>query len=149
MSKTNQPRGAQAEGIRLSHSRSQAIVDGDLVDVTEASKMHRIKSPVDLTRAVYERCVVVPSNHTGTQNAPERLDEILWALSHCISNADDGDTSTLCFSYQVMDFQTGRYVDVRIRAIGTTGDFGETVAAVMLFEEDPNAWRRLACASSA
>ena len=67
--------------VIFSYSRSQAIEDGVLVDVTEMAKEAGIKLSTALTRAVYEQYVAVPPEMTGTQDERGRLWDIVWMFS--------------------------------------------------------------------
>lgn len=62
-----------------SYSRSQAIEDGYLVDVSETAREAGIRFPVALTRAVWDAYVEVPPKAEG-QDEAGRLWDVLWML---------------------------------------------------------------------
>jgi hypothetical protein len=67
--------------VIFSYSRSQAIEDGVLVDVTEMAKEAGIKLGTAITRAVYDQYVAVPPELDGMQDESGRLWDILWMFS--------------------------------------------------------------------
>ena len=67
-----------------SYSRSQAIEDGVLVDVSEMAKQAGIKYPVVLTAGVYADYVRVPKALKGLQDESGRLWELLWMYAWAV-----------------------------------------------------------------
>ena len=63
-----------------SYTRSEAIADGVLVDVTETAKMAGLKCPVALTCFAHKRYVLVPSDATW-QDESRRLWDVLTMLA--------------------------------------------------------------------
>src|SRR5712692_8787925 len=72
------------------YTRTQALEDGVLVDVSETAREAGIKFPVALTAAVWGQYVEVPEGVTG-QDEAGRLWDILW-MFRCAAARFDGDT---------------------------------------------------------
>lgn len=139
-----------------SYSRSQAIEDGVLVDMTDyttdgfqrnryggASTLVRqagFKYPLAVTRAVYDRLIILPDNYHGYQDVTGRFWDILTCLWNAIKRSDA--------YYDRVSF--GVYVRAvnnngsdahqpkleQLKAILGSGDNGELVFTVMFPEED-------------
>ncbi len=75
--------------VIYSYTRSQAVADGVLVEVTKTAQEAGIKFPVFITRAVFEQYVAVPPNVSG-QDEAGRLWDILWMLRYAIQRSRSG-----------------------------------------------------------
>jgi len=75
--------------VIFSYTRSQAVADGVLVEVTKTANEAGIKFPVFITRGVFEKYVAVPPNITG-QDEAGRLWDIVWMLRFAILRARPG-----------------------------------------------------------
>lgn len=75
--------------IVYSYSRTQAIADGEQVDVSQVAGEAGIRFPVFLTRTVFQAYVAVPPKVTG-QDEPGRLWDIVWMLRLAIVRARPG-----------------------------------------------------------
>lgn len=116
-----------------SYSRSQAIADGILIDVTTTAKEAGLKLPVALTAAVKAKCVTVPAK-VVCQDEAGRLWDVLWMLRHYISRSAGG--SVLTFHVRVRNTnRRGTPPIVTLKAVCGPGDNGEPVITIMLPEE--------------
>ena len=109
-----------------SYSRAQAIEDGVLVDVTETAREARIKYPVALTRAVFERCVALPPRYRGLEDVKGRLWDVLSMFRFAARRGGD----TLLYKLIV----TRR--TVILKAVIGPGDTPAPVITIMLPDED-------------
>jgi hypothetical protein len=75
--------------VIYSYTRSQAIADGEQVEVTKVAAEAGIRFPVFITRGVYEQCVAVPPGVTG-QDEAGRLWDIVWMTRMAIIRARPG-----------------------------------------------------------
>jgi hypothetical protein len=75
-----------SDEIIFAYTRTQAIADGVLVDVSELAKEAGFKFPVALTRAVYEQFVAVPEGVAG-QDEKGRLWDLLNLLRFAASQS--------------------------------------------------------------
>ncbi len=132
------PRGdeVRAEEVISSYSRSQAIEDGTLIDVTQTAKKAGFRFPVAVTQSVWGGCIE-PSEAAAKagQTVAGRLWDLLWLLRVAVGNAHG--KSRLAF--KVM-FQNGAGVKSRqvvsLIAVCGPGDQAEPVITVMLPQDE-------------
>jgi hypothetical protein len=122
------------EDLIFSYTRSQAIADGVLVDVTETAKEAGIKYPTAITSAVFEAYVRVPSGVVA-QDEPGRLWDVVWMLTVAITRHAETEGDTLLYTVFVRNDNTGAK-PVKLKAVVHPGDEGEPVITVMLPDED-------------
>jgi hypothetical protein len=115
-----------------SYSRTQAIADGVLVDVSETAREAGITYPTAVTRAVYEKYVRVPDG-VSAQDERGRLWDVLFMLRFAIARSPEGDT--LLYTVFVRN-DNDAPKPVKLKAICHPGDEGEPVVSVMLPDED-------------
>ena len=72
--------------VIYAYTRSQAVADGEQVEVTKTSAEAGIRFPVFLTRAVFDGYVSVPPG-VGGQDERGRLWDVLWMLRFAILKA--------------------------------------------------------------
>ena len=112
------------------YSRSEALADGLLVDVTETAREAGFLYPVALTRAAWELCVALspPAKRAGN-DVHGRLWDVLmmmrWAVGRSRGDPDIA-FELLCVTTSV------RPSRVALRAVVGPGDHAEPVVAVML-----------------
>ena len=75
--------------VIYSYTRAQAVADGVLVEVTKTAQEAGIKSPMFLTRAVFDNYVAVPEGVTG-QDEAGRLWDLVWLTRFAIIRARPG-----------------------------------------------------------
>lgn len=66
------------------YTRSQAIADGVLIDVSKLAKEAGIRHPVAVTEAVWAEYVAVPEELNGWQDETGRLWDLVWMLSMAV-----------------------------------------------------------------
>jgi len=113
------------------YTRSDALADGVLINVSGTAKEAGIRFPVALTQAVWEGFVRVPEGVT-CQDERGRLWDIVWMLRAAISRTQ-GDTC--CFTVHVRN-DSRRPKPVQFKALCHGGDNAEPVITVMLPDED-------------
>ena len=121
--------------VIYAYTRTQALEDGVLVDVSEMAQEAGIKWPVALTASVYGKYVEVSDGVTG-QDETGRLWDTLWML-RCAAGRCQGDT--LYFQLYVRNHNHERLdrLDlVKLKAVCGPGDQGEPVITIMLPDED-------------
>ena len=111
------------------YTRQQALDDGTLVDVAALARDVGFRHPVALTRTVWERCVRVPGNMVG-QDEAGRLWDVLWCCRVAASRCVD---SHLTFQVRVQN--NGADQTHALWAICDGGDDGSPVITI-LFPED-------------
>ncbi len=121
------------DDLIFAYTRSQAIADGVLVDVTTTAREAGIKYPVAVTRAVWCQYVEVPDGAQG-QDEAGRLWDVLWMLAFAIrSSREPGDT----LHYQLyVKTGKGRPKLVTLKAVCGPDDDGSPCITVMTPEED-------------
>ena len=121
--------------IVYSYTRSQAVADGVLVEVTKTAAEAGIKFPVFITRGVFEQYVAVPPNVAG-QDESGRLWDIVWMLRFAILKARPGVQRVPVALYVRNDNHRARLV----KLIATCGaldiDDPQPAITVMLPDED-------------
>jgi hypothetical protein len=122
-----------SEDIIDVYTRSQAIEDGVLVDVSETAREAGIKFPVAVTRAVWDDIVEPDEIATSHgESSSGRLWDVLWMLRVAIKQGMDGDT----VRYYMLATKEGRKRKVELKAVCGPGDTMEPVITIMLPDED-------------
>ena len=117
-----------------SYSRSQAIADGVLIDVSQMAKEAGFRYPVALTQAVWERCVMVPPG-VRCQDQAGRLWDIVWMLRLAVGRSDGGPE--VHFDVHVRNSnRRGTPSLVQLKALCGPDDDGSPCITIMLPEED-------------
>lgn len=121
------------------YTRTDAIEDGALIDVTEIAKEAKIKYPVALTEAVYAKI----ENKPGIEDIDGRTWDVIWMLKCAITGAIPSrkvGESLIYFKLILNDsnvnFQNFKPKEITLKALVHSGDAGEPVITVMLPEED-------------
>lgn len=120
------------------YTRSQALSDGVLVDVTELAMEAGFRVPVALTRAVWEDCVAwteVDSRRQTLQDQVGRLWDVLW-LSSLAAKRGRGDRVTFELYRVPRDGKSARPKQTHLQMHIGPGDAGEPVITVLLMGED-------------
>jgi hypothetical protein len=117
-----------------SYSRSEAIADGVLMDVSEMAREAGFRYPAALTRAVWERYVVVPDEVDG-QDVDGRLWDILWMLKQAIAMEPQSKKDVMQFRLYVRNDNRKPKL-VTLKSVCGPGDDGEPVLTIMLPSED-------------
>jgi hypothetical protein len=118
--------------VVYSYSRAQAIADGILVDVGDTAREAGISYPVAMTRAVWEKCVALPVDHAG-QDEAGRLWDVCW-MFRCAARQCPGDR--LSFDLYVRNCERDTVDLVTLKAVCGPGDTLAPVITIMLPDED-------------
>lgn len=127
------------DNVIFAYTRSQAIEDGELVDVTSTAKDAGFKLSVAVTRAVWCQFIEwtpADDDKQTVQHESGRLWDVLWMLSlACRRCAND---STLKYRLYVVprDGRSRKPRQIELKAVIGGGDNGEAVITVMLPNED-------------
>lgn len=119
--------------VIYAYTRSQALADGVLVDVTDTAREAGFRVPVALTSTVWERCVSVPRGAEGEQDARGRLWDVLWMCRFGI-RGKSMDSSEIRFGLGV--FNGSQTELVTLKAVVGPDDDGRPCLTIMMPEED-------------
>jgi len=114
-------------------TRSRAIADGLLVDVSRVARALDIEQPIALTRALWDRCVareLLTTDSKGTVRT--RLLDVLISYRMGAAEHPDADEIALLL-VGCIDGQAPLLVPVK--AIRGPGDDGEPAITLMLLED--------------
>jgi hypothetical protein len=121
------------------YTRTQAIEDGMLVDVSETAREAGFRWPVAMTTAAWSDCVAwsEDDNHRQVyQDESGRLWDVLWMAFTAIRRAPGGTQ----LDYQLYRVpRDGKSVKARLTSLKLVcgpGDDGEPVITIMLSQED-------------
>jgi hypothetical protein len=118
-----------------SNTRSEALADGVLVDVTETAREAGFLLPVGLTRAVWDLCVALsPAAERAGNDERGRLCDVLWMLRWAIARSRGCGGSEIRFELLCV-IESVRPSRVTLWSVVGPGDDGEPVVTVMLPEE--------------
>ncbi len=122
--------------VIFAYTRSQAIEDGELIDITSTAREAGLKFPVAITRAAWADCVEWPQGNAGCQDEAGRLWDVVFMLAMAIRTGKGG---------QEIRYQLHRVPNtpnataprlVTLKALCGPGDQAEPVITIMLEEED-------------
>lgn len=128
-----QPQDSLFGSVIIAYSRTQAIADGILVDVTETGKEVGFKLPVTITEALHNRLTPTKADVAIGQDYDVRLWDVLWLAAFTIKLADRGtDIMTFTVVQQEVEAKNGQpeKVNIRLRAVCGPGDEGELVFTI-------------------
>lgn len=121
------------EDLIHSYSRTQAIEDGVLIDVSELAREAGLIVPVSVTQGVWSNVVVPP------QKAKEQGEDetgMLWDILYIASRKIKEATGSEILFYILATNNRGTRKLVQLKAIAGPGDEGELVITIMLPDED-------------
>lgn len=119
--------------VIYSYTRSQAIEDGVLVDVSKTAKEAGINFPVALTSALWDLYIVPSEKLEGCgQSISGRLWDLLWMFR---VNALKTNASLLFYSCMFLN-ENEKLEEIKLKAICGPGDNCEPVITIMLPDED-------------
>lgn len=125
--------------VVYAYTRANALADGELVDVSESSKMAGFRLPVAVTRSVWERYVSwadADSDKQVYQDESGRLWDIVWMLRVALNGFKDKSAMQYRLYIVPRDGSSRRPKLTTLKAIIHCGDEGEPVITVMLPNED-------------
>ena len=122
------------------YTRSQALADGILVDISATAREAGFSIPVALTRTVWTRLVALPEDYRGFQDEAGRLWDVLTMARLYARRASQTDRVRMCVVVRdirkdLHDSQRPPRKHFPIVAIGA-GDAGEPVITIMFPEDD-------------
>ena len=122
----------------FAYSRSQALEDGFLVDVTYMAKEVGFRIPVAVTCAVWDKYIAwndADNKRQTYQDEEGRLWDILWMLYLACKHSQ---SSSLIFSLYavVKNRHSKRPVKIKLKSVIGGGDNGTPVITIMLPNED-------------
>lgn len=121
--------------VIYAYTRSQAVADGEQVEVTKTAQEAGIRFPVFLTRSVFDACVAVPPGVTG-QDEAGRLWDVLWMARHAILRGAPG-ADRIPVTLRVCN---NHHAPKRVELIAACGpldmDDPQPVITIMLPQED-------------
>jgi hypothetical protein len=132
------------------YTRAQAIADGALVDLTDATdaagRLSPFRYPVAMTAAAFSQVIAVGGEWRrnaageenlalpGCQDFAGRVWDLFWMLVCAIRRAPAGDT--VRFAVSVLTDGVHTRETVHLQSVCGPGDGGEPVLTIMLPEED-------------
>ncbi len=116
----------------LSIQERKLLEDGELVDVSQMAQEAGFRIPVALTRAVYERYVVVPRG-VPCQDQNGRLWDVLWMLRLAIRSASN--QREIRFRVYVRNDNCSPNL-VELKALCGPGDDSKPVITICMPSED-------------
>jgi hypothetical protein len=125
----SQPSLFTPEDLIFQYTRSQAIEDGVLIDVSEMGQEAGFKWPVAITAGVWALVNDIPPRHRGLQDPDGRLWDVLWMASWAARRGGDQTLYRLILHH-------GRQTYATLKLHAGPGDHGEPVITIMLPEED-------------
>ena len=120
------------------YSRSDALKDGVLIDVSEQARECGFKFPVAITRTVWSNWIEASSElQEYGQTTEGRLWDVLNVLFFTIRKlGQNSDTSRIKLRVHfLMNAEENHYAEVELIAVCHPGDHGEPVLTIMV-EED-------------
>lgn len=122
-----------------SYTRTQALADGELVDVTETGKEAGFRHPVAMTRAAHADLVTWNKENSSYQDESGRLWDVLYMGFMAVKRGVKPDASNTITYTMVRIPNTPRATearDVQVRLNVGPGDNMEPVITIMLSNED-------------
>ena len=118
-----------------SYSRSQAIEDGTLVDVSPTGREAGIRFPVALTQAVWAKYVEIPEG-VACQDEEGRLWDILYMFAQAAKRTPGAELKYTLLVRNSKRQKLDRRDMVTLKAVIGPGDTAAPVITIMLPEED-------------
>jgi len=116
------------------YTRTDALADGVLVDVTETAREAGFRIPVALTQSVWADINDLSGRHVSAGQSPEgRLWDLLFMAAHAARRPENRDRSEFVYSL-VMPVGAGN--NCRAKCHVGPGDEGEPVVTILRPDED-------------
>lgn len=114
------------------YTRSQAIEDGNLFDVSQLAREYGFRFPVAMTRAAFHACVAVREDDIG-QDETGRT----WDVLTCLRVASKQASQQRVVLFRVLVSKGGQPPQaVLLKACCGPGDDGKAVVTIMLSVEN-------------
>jgi hypothetical protein len=133
-----EPEGPLFGPVLYANTRTQALADGALIDVTEAGKEVGFKLPVTISEALHNRLTPNKAEAGLGQDYDGRLWDVLWLAAFTIQLAERGkEAVTFTIVQQEVEPKGGQPhgVDLRLRAVRRPGDEGKPVVTIGFLED--------------
>jgi hypothetical protein len=121
--------------VIFAYTRSQAVADGQQVEVSKLAAEAGIRFPVFLTRGVYEQFVIVPEGVEG-QDETGRIYDILTMLRFAIRHSRTGADRLAVALYVRNDNRHAQLVKLIATCGALDMDDPQPAITVMLPDED-------------
>ena len=122
------------DDVIFRYTRTQALADGVLVDLTEWAQETGFRIPVACTAAVWHEWITPPETmRSHGQSERGRGHDVLWMLFAAIRRGEGDDRLLYDVLFQQ---QPGRTQTVQLKAICGPGDEGEPVLTILMPDED-------------
>lgn len=121
------------------YTRTQAIKDGLLIDVSDAARKIGFKIPLSLTFAVWEECVewdCEDNSRQAYQDQSARLNDVLRMTWFACQRSVDKPVASVLLNIIPRDGQAQASKRVKLKAVIGSGDAAEPVLTIMLPGED-------------
>lgn len=124
-----------SETIIFAYTRTQAIADGVLIDVSDTAREAGFKLPVAVTAAVWAEYVAVPANVSG-QDERGRLWDVLSMLRFAIRARPESGPEVLYALHVRNDNRDTPPPLVTLKAVCGPDDDGTPCVTIMTRTED-------------
>jgi len=118
--------------VIYAYTRTQALDDGVLVDVSEMAREAGFVWPVAVTAAVWAIVEDIPARFQGIQSIEGRLWDLVW-MAYCAIRQAQHPGTQLAYS---LIMHHGRKTYLTLKLVTGPGDHGEPVVTIMLPGED-------------
>jgi hypothetical protein len=125
--------------VIYSYTRTEAIADGVLVDVSETAREAGFRWPVAITSAAWADCVAWSEKDNRRQvhqDEPGRLWDVLWMALNAIRTNPPGTQMTFELYRVPCDGISTEARPTRLKLVAGPSDAGEPVITLMLPGED-------------
>lgn len=124
--------------IIYTYTRSQAIEDGQLIDISTTAKEAGFKIPVAVTQAVWHSYIEWENvkNKKAAQTTEGRLWDVISILRFACKRFQDKSEIKYRLYVVSSDRQVIKPSLIELKAIISAGDNGEPVITIMLSNED-------------
>jgi hypothetical protein len=123
----------------FTYSRTQAVADGVLIDVTDLAKDAGFKIPVAVTEAIWNKYIEWNDDDSKKQTIQDiggRAWDVLWMLRLAINKNKSADSIFYQIYVVPRDGKTKKAKLSNLKATIGGGDNGEPVITIMLPNED-------------
>ncbi len=121
------------------YTRAQALVDGELIDVTATAADARFRVPVALTRKAWVEAVTWDDERPEPQDEEGRLWDVLYMASHAARRAGGADAVTFCVLRIPNETRDTRWNDAELLQLELRigpGDHHEPVITILIPGEE-------------
>lgn len=119
------------------YSRSEALSDGVLIDVTKLAKEAGFRMPVAVTSALWNKINEIPKSYSY-QDKKGRLWDVLYMAALNARRSTGSVINYRIIMHHEVDSSRGKRIksNIDLKAVCGPGDKGEPVITIMLLNED-------------